>query len=43
VVCSYLRMPYAPPEYKPPAEDAPAEAHVRYEQRRQELQVRMTA
>ena len=43
VICAYLRMPFALPEGKPPGEDAPAEAHTRYEQRRQELQVRLTA
>jgi len=43
VICAYLRMPYALPDDKPPGEDAPAEAHTRYEQRRQELQVRLTA
>jgi hypothetical protein len=43
VICAYLRMPYTPPDDQPPAEDATAEAHSRYEQRRQELQVRMTA
>jgi hypothetical protein len=43
VICAYLRMPYSPPADQPPAEDAPAEAHTRYEQRRQELQVRLTA
>lgn len=42
VICAYLRMPYTPPEDQP-AEDAPAEAHTRYEQRHQELQVRLTA
>jgi uncharacterized protein YjbI with pentapeptide repeats len=39
VICAYLRMPYAPPEDEPPAEDAPAEVRTQ----RQELQVRMTA
>jgi hypothetical protein len=43
VICAYLRMPFALPEDKPPAEDAAAEAHARYEQRCQELQVRLTA
>jgi Pentapeptide repeats (9 copies)/Pentapeptide repeats (8 copies) len=43
VICAYLRMPYTPPEDTPPADDAPAEAHARYENRRQELQVRLTA
>jgi hypothetical protein len=43
VFCAYLRMPYTPPEEQPPAEDAPAEAHTRYENRRQEQQVRLTA
>jgi uncharacterized protein YjbI with pentapeptide repeats len=43
VICSYLRMPYTSPDDQPPAEDAPAEAHTRYEDQRQELQVRLTA
>ncbi|MGB9048305.1 MAG: pentapeptide repeat-containing protein [Pseudonocardiaceae bacterium] len=43
VICAYLRMPYTPPDDKPPADDAPVETHTRYEQRRQELQVRVTA
>ncbi|MGH3901639.1 MAG: hypothetical protein ACRDTA_25975 [Pseudonocardiaceae bacterium] len=43
VICAYLCMSYAPPDDKPPDENAPAEAHTRYEQRRQELQVRLTA
>lgn len=43
VICAYLRMPYTPPDDKAPAEDAPSKAHTRYEQRRQELQVRLTA
>jgi hypothetical protein len=43
VICAYLRMPYALPDDKPPGEDAPPEAHTRYEQRRQQLQVRLTA
>jgi uncharacterized protein YjbI with pentapeptide repeats len=43
VICAYLRMPYTPPDKQPPAEDAPAEAHTRYENRRQEQQVRLTA
>jgi Pentapeptide repeats (9 copies) len=43
VICAYLRMPYRPPDEQPPAEDAPTEAHTRYEQRHQELQVRLTA
>ena len=38
-----LRMPYTPPDEQPPAEDAPAEAHTRYENRCQEQQVRLTA
>ncbi|HKR50228.1 MAG TPA: hypothetical protein VJT72_11720 [Pseudonocardiaceae bacterium] len=37
VFCAYLRMPYALPDDKPPGKDAPAEAHTRHEQRRQEL------
>jgi hypothetical protein len=43
VICAYLRMPYTPPDEQLPAEDAPAEAHTRYENRRQEQQVRLTA
>jgi hypothetical protein len=43
VICTYLRMPYALPDDKPPGDDALAEAHTRYEWRRQELQVRLTA
>jgi hypothetical protein len=43
VICAYLRMPYALPDEEPPGEDAPADARTRYEQRRQELQVRLTA
>jgi uncharacterized protein YjbI with pentapeptide repeats len=43
VICAYLRMPYTPPDDRAPSDDAPAEAHARYEQRRQELQVRLTA
>jgi uncharacterized protein YjbI with pentapeptide repeats len=43
VICAYLRMPYTPPEEQAPVEDAPAEAHTRYENRRQEQQVRLTA
>jgi hypothetical protein len=43
VICAYVRMPFPLPDDKPPGEDAPADAHTRYEQRRQELQVRLTA
>ena len=43
VICAYLRMPYTPPDDRAPGEDAPEDAHRRYEQRRQELQVRLTA
>ncbi|MBV9163071.1 MAG: hypothetical protein JO281_16280, partial [Pseudonocardiales bacterium] len=43
VICAYLRMPYTPPDDQPPSEDDPENAHKRYEQRRQELQVRLTA
>jgi hypothetical protein len=43
VICAYLRMPYTPPDEQPPAEEAPAETHTRYENRRQEQQVRLTA
>ena len=43
VICAYLRMPYPPPDEQPPAEDALAEAHTLYENRRQEQQVRLTA
>jgi hypothetical protein len=44
VICAYLRMPYTPPaDDHAPGEDAPEDAHRRYEQSRQELQVRLTA
>ena len=43
VICAYLRMPYTLPDDPAPGEDAPEDAHNRYEQRRQELQVRLTA
>lgn len=43
VICAYLRMPFTPPDYWPPGEDASEEVHRLYEQRRQELQVRLTA
>ncbi len=43
VICAYLRMPYTLPDNPAPGEDAPEDAHNRYEQRRQELQVRLTA
>ena len=43
VICAYLRMPYTPPDDQVPSEEAPEDAHSRYEQRRQELQVRLTA
>lgn len=43
VICAYLRMPYALPDDNPLGENAPADARTRYEQRRQELQVRLTA
>ncbi len=43
VICAYLRMPYTPPDDQAPGEDAPEDAHRRHEQRRQELQVRLTA
>jgi len=43
VICAYLRMPYIPADEQPPVEDAPAEAHTRYENRRQEQQVRLAA
>ncbi|MDQ3763367.1 MAG: pentapeptide repeat-containing protein [Actinomycetota bacterium] len=43
VICAYLRMPFTPPDDQAPGEDAPEDAHRRYEQRRQELQVRLTA
>ena len=36
-------MPYTPPDDQATDEDAPEDAHRRYEQRRQELQVRLTA
>ena len=35
--------PTPPPDEQAPGEDAPKDAHTRYEQRRQELQVRLTA
>ncbi|HET9254885.1 MAG TPA: pentapeptide repeat-containing protein, partial [Pseudonocardiaceae bacterium] len=43
VICAYLRMPFTPPDGQAPGEDASRGAHHRYEQRRQELQVRLTA
>jgi pentapeptide repeat protein len=43
VICAYLRMPYTPLDNQPPGDDAPEDAHRRYEQRRQELQVRLIA
>jgi hypothetical protein len=43
VICAYLRMPYTPPDDQAPGEDASQDAHTRYEERRQELQVRLTA
>ena len=43
VICAYLRMPFTPPDGQAPGEDAPEDAHSRYEQGRQELQVRLTA
>jgi uncharacterized protein YjbI with pentapeptide repeats len=43
VICAYLRMPYTPPDDRAPGEDAPEDAHRRYEEPRQELQVRLTA
>jgi uncharacterized protein YjbI with pentapeptide repeats len=43
VICAYLRMPYSPPGDQPSDEHVSSEAQVRYEQRRQELQVRLTA
>lgn len=43
VICAYLRMPYSPPDDHAPGEDASEDVHRRYEQRRQELQVRLTA
>jgi hypothetical protein len=43
VICSYLRMPFASPGDQAPGKDASEDAHTRYEQRRQELQVRLTA
>jgi hypothetical protein len=38
VICTYLRMPYTPPE-----DHLPVEAHLRYENRLQEVQVRLAA
>ena len=43
VICAYLRMPFASPGDQAPGEGAPEDTHSRYEQRRQELQVRLTA
>lgn len=43
LICAYLRMPYTPPNGKPPDDDAPTEARIHHEQQRQELQVRKTA
>ena len=43
VICAYLRMPYTPPEDQTPSVDATEDTHRLYEQRRQELQVRLTA
>ena len=43
VICAYLRMPYTPPDDQASGEDASQDAHIRYEERRQELQVRLTA
>jgi hypothetical protein len=43
VICAYLRMPYIPPADQAPGEDASEDTHRRYEERRQELQVRLTA
>ena len=43
VICAYLRMPYTPPDDQALGEDAPKDAHTRHEERRQELQVRLTA
>ncbi len=43
VICAYLRMPFTPPDDQAPGEDASEDTHSRYEQRRQELQVRLTA
>jgi uncharacterized protein YjbI with pentapeptide repeats len=43
VICAYLRMPYDLPDDNSPDEDAPVDARIRYDQQRQELQVRLTA
>ncbi|MES4907770.1 MULTISPECIES: pentapeptide repeat-containing protein [unclassified Streptomyces] len=47
VICAYLRMPYAPPERTAPATELPPQAVAHADetdnQRRQELQVRLTA
>jgi hypothetical protein len=43
VICAYLRMPYTPPDDQTLDEDASEDTHRRYEERRQELQVRLTA
>lgn len=43
VICAYLRMPYTPPANEPPSEGAHPMILRRYDQQRQELQVRLTA
>jgi hypothetical protein len=34
VICAYLRMPFTPPDGQAPGEDAPEDAHTRYEERK---------
>jgi len=43
VICAYLCMPYTPPDEQPPPDDAATDEFDRYESRRQEKQVRVTA
>lgn len=43
VICAYLRMPFTPPDDQAPGEGTPKGVYRRYEQQRQELQVRLTA
>lgn len=42
VICAYLRMPYTPPDDHTPGEETHEDTRGRSEQRRQELQVRLT-
>jgi len=43
VITAYLRMPFTPPGDHAPGDDAPEDAHSRYEQRHQEARVRQIA